>query len=113
MKAKGVAGLVAGLLLAGAAGAVLGHRRRKQSMAVPAKPETAAGRQETLEHAALREILERSVAYNDALNQRVSALETMPDAEARKAACDLYSLCRMMSAIVTRPPLSLPLSLLA
>lgn len=86
MKAKGVAGLVAGLLLAGAAGAVLGHRRRKQSMSVPAKPETSAGRQETPEHAALREILERSVAYNDALYQRVSALETMPDAEARKAA---------------------------
>lgn len=86
MKAKGVAGVVAGLLLAGAAGAVLGHRRRKQSMSVPAKPETAAGRQETPEHAALREILERSVAYNDALYQRVSALETMPDAEARKAA---------------------------
>ncbi|MBR5890331.1 MAG: hypothetical protein IKY92_09845 [Akkermansia sp.] len=82
MKGKSVAGLVAGLLLAGAAGAVLGRRRRR-SVAVPAKPEQKFQPEETPEHAALREILERSVAYNDALYERVSVLERTEDAAGR------------------------------
>lgn len=87
MKGKSVAGLVAGLLLAGAAGVVLGQRRRRR-VSVPAKPEQSAESEETPEHAALREILERSVAYNDALYERVCSLENINEAEKRTAAVE-------------------------
>lgn len=85
MKGKRVAGLVAGLLLAGAAGAVLGYRRRR-AVAVTAKPEQKSEPDVTPEHAALREILERSVAYNDALYERVCALEKISDTGKRPEA---------------------------
>ncbi len=85
MKGKSVAGLVAGLLLAGAAGVVLGQRRRRR-VSLPAKPEQAGKPDETPEHAALREILERSAAYNDALYERVCALENTGEPEMRAAA---------------------------
>ncbi len=90
MKGRSVAGLVAGLLLAGAAGAVLG-RRRRQSVAVPAKPAEKTEPRETAEHAALREILERSVAYNEALLARVCKLEEITDAGALPAALEVLS----------------------
>ena len=87
MKGKSVAGLVAGLLLAGAAGVVLGQRRRRR-VSLPAKPEQATQPDETPEHAALREILERSAAYNDALYERVCALENITVAEGRTEAVE-------------------------
>ena len=69
----------AGLLLAGVAGAAVVHRRRGGG-AMPSPP------RESEEHAALEEILERSVAYNEALYQRVRNLETVDAASARPAA---------------------------
>lgn len=90
MKGRSVAGLVAGLLLAGAAGAVLG-RRRKQSVAVPVKPVEKAEPQESPEHLALREILELSVAYNEALLARLGKLEEITDAGALPAAVEVLS----------------------
>lgn len=84
MKGKSIAGIVAGVLLAGAAGAVLGYRRRR-SVAMPTKPEQKPEREESPEYLALREILERSVAYNEALYERVQALEWQGDAAARPA----------------------------
>ena len=91
MKGKSVAGIVAGLLLAGAAGVVLGQRHRRR-VSVPAKPEQPAAPDETPEHAALREILERSAAYNDALYERVSALEKIGEAELRASAVEQLAL---------------------
>ena len=71
----------AGLLLAGAAGvagaAVI--RRRRAGSDMPGEPV------ETAEHAALREILERSSAYNEALYERVKKLEGVNDPAARPA----------------------------
>lgn len=88
MKGKSVAGLVAGLLLAGAASVVLG-KRRKQGVAVPVKAAEKTQPEETVEHAALREVLERSVAYNDALLERLKKLEEISDAGARPAAVEV------------------------
>lgn len=77
MKGRSVAGIVAGLLLAGAAGAVWGQRR-KRHVALPSRPdETLPVKDESVEHAALRDILEKSVAYNEALYKRVQALELL------------------------------------
>ena len=77
---------MAGLLLAGAAGAAWGQRRKRR-VVLPAKPEETVPRvQESVEHAALREILEHSVAYNDDLYGRVQALETLESAAERTAA---------------------------
>ena len=70
MKIKNLAWMGAGLLLAGVAGAVA-VKRRREGGSMPAEPK------ETAEHAALREILERSAAYNDALYDRVCALENV------------------------------------
>lgn len=74
----------AGLLLAGAAGvagaAVI--RRRRAGGDMPGEPE------ETAEHAALREILEQSAAYNEALYERVKKLEGVSDPAARPAEVD-------------------------
>ncbi len=81
---------MAGLLLAGAAGAVLG-RRHRQNVAVPVKSVDKKKSQETPEHAALREILERSVSYNEALLERVGKLVEMTDAGALPAAVELLS----------------------
>lgn len=86
MKGRSVAGIVAGLLLAGAAGAVWGQHRKRR-VAVPARPEDAAPQpDESAEYMALREILERSVEYNDALFLRVQALEKLETAGERTAA---------------------------
>lgn len=84
MKTKNIAWMGAGLLLAGVAGVVWGRKRRLQA-AVPA----GSGPQPvepSVEHAALQAILEASVAYNDSLYERVQALETVEDAEARPQA---------------------------
>lgn len=90
VKGRSLAGIVAGLLLAGAAGAVLGNRRKRAHVVLPSAKgeEKKAVDDETVEHAALREILEKSVAYNEALFERVSALEKITDAESRPAAVE-------------------------
>lgn len=90
VKGRSLAGIVAGLLLAGAAGAVLGNRRKQARVVLPSAKgeEKKAVDDETVEHAALREILEKSVAYNEALFERVSALEKTTDAESRPAAVE-------------------------
>ena len=75
MKIRNLALLVAGGLLTAYA---LGCRRKA---AIPG----AARGVEKSEHDALQEILERSVAYNDALYERVRALEEVSDAEKRPA----------------------------
>ncbi len=90
MKHKGVAGVFAGLLLAGACGAVWGYRR-KHRVAVPAKNASGGSRpSESPEHAALQQILERSVAYNNALYERLLLVEKA-SAEARPAAVEVLS----------------------
>ena len=81
MKIKNLAWMGAGLLLAGVAGAVA-VKRRREGGCMPAEPK------ETAEHAALREILERSAAYNDALYDRVCALENVIDPAERPAAVE-------------------------
>lgn len=81
MKIKNLAWMGAGLLLAGVAGAVA-VKRRREGGSMPAEPK------ETAEHAALREILERSAAYNDALYDRVCALENVIDPAERPAAVE-------------------------
>lgn len=78
MKIRNIAWMGVGLLLAGAAGAAVAYRR-KENREIPAEPE------ETKEHAALRAILEQSVAYNEALYERVLALEKVPAPAARPA----------------------------
>lgn len=70
MKIPNIAWMGAGLLLAGVAGAAV-VCRRKGERELPAEPGESA------EHAALREILEQSAAYNDALFERVRALEAV------------------------------------
>lgn len=66
----------AGLLLAGVAGAAVVNRR-KGMRELPAAPK------ETPEHTALRAIMERTVAYNDALYERVVKLEKTEDSGLR------------------------------
>lgn len=79
MKFRSIAWMGAGLLLAGVAGAAVVHRR-KVGRELPREP------RETEEHAALREILQASAAYNDALYDRVRNLESIEVPSARKAA---------------------------
>ena len=81
MKIKSLAWMGAGLLLAGVAGAVA-VKRRREGDSMPAEPK------ETAEHAALREILERSAAYNEALYERVCALENVSAPADRPAAVE-------------------------
>lgn len=87
MKIKSLAWMGAGLLLAGVAGvagaAVMSRRRAGGEM-----PDEHA---ESEEHAALREILERSVGYNEALYERVKALEGVAAAVDRPAAVALLA----------------------
>lgn len=71
MKGKSIAWLGAGVLLAGVAGLVVARCRKSAGASLPG-PKAAA---ESREHAALRRILDLSVAYNDALYERVKALE--------------------------------------
>lgn len=66
----------AGLLLAGVAGAAVVNRR-KGVRELPAAPKA------TPEHEALREIMQRTVAYNDALYERVVMLEKTEDSALR------------------------------
>ncbi len=75
MKGKSIAWLGAGVLLAGLAGLVVG-RRRKVAHARRPEPKTTV---ESSEHAALRRILDLSVAYNDALYERVKSLEEVKE----------------------------------
>lgn len=76
MKGKSIAWLGAGVLLAGVAGLVVGRRRKTAAASLPG-PKAAV---ESREHAALRRILDLSVAYNDALYERVKALEGVREA---------------------------------
>lgn len=78
MKMKKLAWMGAGLLLAGVA-----WRMRRKGASLPTQAAPQASRTETPEHAALREILEKSVAYNDSLYERVSALEGVEDESMR------------------------------
>ncbi len=78
MKFRKIAWMGAGLLLAGVAGAAVVHRR-KVGRDLPGEP------CETEEHAALREILQASAAYNDALYERVLKLEKIDAPAARMA----------------------------
>jgi cell division protein FtsB len=80
MKMKKIAWMGAGLLLAGVA-----WRMRRKVAALPSQA-APREREETPEHAALREILERSIAYNDSLYERVCALEKVEDETSRPAA---------------------------
>lgn len=66
----------AGLLLAGVAGAAVVNRR-KGVRELPAAPKA------TPEHEDLREIMQRTVAYNDALYERVVMLEKTEDSALR------------------------------
>lgn len=66
----------AGLLLAGVAGAAVVNRR-KGVRELPAAPKA------TPEHEALREIMQRTVAYNNALYDRVVMLEKTEDSALR------------------------------
>ena len=79
MKLRSIAWMSAGLLLAGVAVAAVVHRR-KVGRELPGEP------RETEEHAALREILQASAAYNDALYERVRNLEKIEAPSARMAA---------------------------
>lgn len=81
MKIKNLAWMGAGLLLAGVAGAVA-VKRRREGGSMPAEPK------ETEEHAALSEILERSAAYNEALYERVCALEKVSSPDMLPAAVE-------------------------
>lgn len=76
MNIRRIAWMGAGLLLAGVAGAAVVHRRKVGR-------ELADMPEETQEHAALRGILEQSVAYNDALYERVRDLEKIEAPAAR------------------------------
>lgn len=76
MKIGRLAWMGAGLLLAGVAGAAVVNRR-KGGRELPAAPKA------TPEHEALREIMQRTVAYNDALYERVVKLEKTEDATVR------------------------------
>lgn len=69
----------AGLLLAGVAGAAVVHRR-KAGRELPCEPG------DTEEYVALRAILQASVAYNDALYERVQDLEKIETPSARMTA---------------------------
>lgn len=69
----------AGLLLAGVAGAAV-VSRRKNSRELPAEPESSP------EHNALREILQHSAEYNEAVYARVLNLEKIAAPSARLAA---------------------------
>ena len=79
MKLRNIAWMGAGLLLAGVAGAAVVHRR-KVERELPGVP------QETEEHIALREILQQSADYNDALYERLSNLEKVESPAARMTA---------------------------
>lgn len=76
MKIGRLAWMGAGLLLAGVAGAAVVNRR-KGVRELPAAPKA------TPEHEALREIMQRTVAYNDALYERVVMLEKTKDSALR------------------------------
>lgn len=76
MKIGRLAWMGAGLLLAGVAGAAVVNRR-KGVRELPAAPKA------TPEHEALREIMQRTVAYNDALYERVVMLEKTEDSALR------------------------------
>ena len=80
MKMKKLAWMGAGLLLAGVA-----WRMRRKGASLPNQTVPRASK-ETPEHAALRVILEKSIAYNDSLYERVSALEGVEDESMRPAA---------------------------
>lgn len=84
--------MLAGLLLAGAAGAVWGYRRKRR-MTVPAAAAATESKpkEETAEHAALREILERSAAYNDALFARLEQLSRIQEKGALPAAVEVLA----------------------
>lgn len=76
MKIGRLAWMGAGLLLAGVAGAAVVNRR-KGVRELPAAPKA------TPEHEALREIMQRTVAYNNALYDRVVMLEKTEDSALR------------------------------
>lgn len=76
MKIGRLAWMGAGLLLAGVAGAAVVNRR-KGVRELPAAPKA------TPEHEDLREIMQRTVAYNDALYERVVMLEKTEDSALR------------------------------
>ena len=80
MKMKKLAWMGVGLLLAGVA-----WRMRRKGASLPNQTVPRASK-ETPEHAALRVILEKSIAYNDSLYDRVSALEGVEDESMRPAA---------------------------
>lgn len=80
MKMKKLAWMGAGLLLAGVA-----WRMRRKGASLPSQAAPRASK-ETPEHAALRVILEKSIAYNDSLYERVCALEGVEDESMRPAA---------------------------
>lgn len=82
MNIRNIAWMGAGLLLAGVAG-VAGAavvRRRKEGRELPSEPKVSP------EHLALREIMQKSAEYNDAVYQRVQKLSEMDDVSARPAA---------------------------
>lgn len=79
MKIRNIAWMGAGLLLAGVAGAAV-VCRRKDERELPEEPA------ESSEQAGLREIMKESAAYNDSLYERMLALESIDDPEARPAA---------------------------
>ncbi len=81
MNIRNIAWMGAGLLLAGVAG-VAGAavvRRRKEGRELPSEPKVSP------EHLALREIMQKSAEYNDAVYQRVQKLSEMDDVSARPA----------------------------